>query len=37
MPTNNGWVRAIAVLAALATVAGFLSDMDAGRLNWRIP
>lgn len=31
---NNGWIRLIAALAALGTLASFISDLWNGRLNW---
>jgi len=37
MPTNNGWIRAMAAIAALMTLATFLSDFRSGRLEWRLP
>lgn len=37
MSIDNGWLRALAALAAVATLAAFLSDASAGRLHWRLP
>jgi hypothetical protein len=37
MPSNNGWLRLLAALAALVTVAAFLDDLDGGRLDWGLP
>jgi hypothetical protein len=36
MPSNNGWIRAIAAIAALMTLASFISDLDSGHLIWRL-
>jgi hypothetical protein len=37
MPSNNGWIRALAALVALMTLASFISDVNGGRLNWHLP
>jgi hypothetical protein len=37
MPSNNGWMRAFAAIAALMTLVSFISDLNRGRLNWRVP
>jgi hypothetical protein len=36
-PANNGWLRLIAALAALMTIASFLDDLGGGRLDWGRP
>ncbi len=37
MQSNNGWLRLIAALAALATLATFVDDLGNGRLDWGLP
>ncbi len=37
MKSNNGWLRLIAAIAALATLATFLNDAGNGRLDWGLP
>jgi hypothetical protein len=37
MPSNNGWIRLLTALAALANLASFLDDLGGGRLDWGQP
>lgn len=31
---SNGWLRLVFALVAMATIATFLGDLNAGKLRW---